>query len=81
MPICVFVNLEEETIVRQCENGNEAFHMISTIKSVEDYGEWYYFIFNYADRDPYFICQKSLLSKGTIEKFEELFADKIVKAN
>lgn len=81
MPIRVFVNLDEETIVRQCENGNEAFHMISTVKCVEDYGEWYHFEFNYSDRDMYFVCQKSLLTQGSIEEFENLFADKLIRVS
>jgi len=76
MPNIIFLDLKEETIVHKCEK-MERFHMISSVKSVIDYGDWYYFIFNFGDRDPYFVCQKNLLAKGTLEEFEALFEDKI----
>lgn len=78
MPIRVFFDLEEETVVHQCEN-KERFHMINTISKIVDYGEWYYLYFHYGDRDMYFVCQKNLLVTGTIEDFEKMFEDKIVK--
>lgn len=47
------------------------------VKEVRDYGEFYYFVFKaYSYR---FVCQKDLLSQGTIEEFETLFAGKIKK--
>ena len=56
----------------------ERFRMLNSVKEILDYGEWYYFIFNYEDRDPYFVCQKDLLTQGTLEEFEALFEGKIV---
>ena len=53
--------------------------MIDSVKRVVDYGEWYDFVFYYSDRDLYFVCQKSLLTKGTLEEFEALFEGKIVR--
>ena len=76
MPKKVFLDLEENTIVHQCEK-MERFHMIDSVKSVIDYGDWYHLIFYYSDRDMYFVCQKSLLTKGTLEEFEALFEGKI----
>ncbi len=76
VPKRIYLDLTEETIIREHEEGEE-FRMISSVKKVVDYGEWYYFIFNYEDRDPYFICQKELLTIGTIKEFEELFDGKI----
>ena len=78
MPKRVFIDLEEQTIVHECEK-MERFHMLDSVKQVIDYGDWYYFKFNYEDRDPYFVCQKSLLTQGTLEEFEALFTDKIVR--
>ena len=52
---------------------------LSNIKKVLDYGEWYCFSFKYTYRNPTFVCQKDLLTEGTIEEFESLFKDKIVK--
>ena len=76
MPKRVFIDLEENMIVHQCEK-MERFHNLDSVKRVFDYGDWYYFKFDYANRDMYFVCQKDLISQGTIDEFEELFKDKI----
>ena len=76
MPKRIFIDLEEGTIVNQCEKA-ERFHTLETIHKVIDYGEWYYFVFESSSRDMYFVCQKSLLTQGSLEEFEALFADKI----
>lgn len=57
---------------------------VSGIKKIEDYGEFYQiklylasyvgFAFNI------FICQKDLLTKGTLEEFEKMFKNKIVRS-
>lgn len=47
------------------------------VKEVRDYGEFYYFVFKaYSYR---FVCQKNLLTQGSLEEFENLFAGKIKK--
>ena len=51
---------------------------ISTIKSIEDQGEWYYINFK-IDFTENIVCQKNLIEQGTIEEFEEIFKDKIIK--
>ena len=76
MPKRIYVDLEEGTIIHICEK-MERFHMISSVESVIDYGEWYDFVFQFEDRDLYFVCQKSLLTEGTLEEFESLFEGKI----
>lgn len=78
MPKRIYIDLEEAVIVHECEK-MERFHMLNTVETVEDYGEWYYFIFEFEDRDLYFVCQKDLLTQGTIEEFETLFEEKIVR--
>ena len=78
VPNRIFIDTEEETIVNFSKQG-ERFHMLSSVKYVKDYGEWYHFEFYYSDRDMYFVCQKSLLIKGSIEEFENLFADKLMR--
>jgi len=48
---------------------------IKDVKEVRDYGEFYYFVFKaYSYR---FVCQKNLLTQGSIEEFENLFTGKI----
>lgn len=78
MPIRVYVDLKDEVIVHECET-RERFHEIDTVKVVYDYGEWYYIKFYFCSRDPYFVCQKDLLTEGTLDEFEALFSDKIVR--
>ncbi len=52
---------------------------ISEIKKIIDMGEWYHIFFNFKYRNKRFICQKDLIIEGSIEKFEEIFVDKIKK--
>lgn len=64
----------------ECEG--DQFHDIKSIdrvKSVIDYGEWYKFEFSLPGNSQRFICQKDLITQGTIEDFENLFADKIIR--
>lgn len=47
------------------------------VKEVRDYGEFYYFVFKaYSYR---FVCQKDLLTQGSTDEFETMFAEKIKK--
>lgn len=52
---------------------------VDDVKKVIDGEEWYHIKFYFDARSPYFICQKSLLRQGTLQQFEQLFADKMVK--
>ena len=64
----------------ECEG--DQFHDIKSIdrvKSVIDYGEWYQIEFSFPGKSQRFICQKDLITQGTIEDFEKLFADKIIR--
>ena len=50
---------------------------ISKVKKVIDMGEWYYIIFKFGDISNSWICQKDLITQGTIEDFEKIFEGKI----
>jgi len=52
---------------------------ISTVKKVIDKDEWYHVKFYLGYRSNAFVCQKNLITKGTIEEFEKLFEGKIVR--
>lgn len=52
---------------------------ITDIKEIRDYGVYYVILFPFGKLSHHFICQKSLLVKGSVEKFEELFEEKIIK--
>lgn len=49
------------------------------IKEIIDWGGWYEFKFYGRYGSWFFICQKDLIVEGTIEEFEKLFEDKIVR--
>ena len=53
---------------------------VELVKKVYDYGKFYFISF-YGKISCYFICQKSLLTQGTIEDFEKLFDGKIERKN
>lgn len=50
---------------------------IEDVKCVRDFGEFYELVFPFGKVSEKYICQKDLLTKGTLEEFEALFADKI----
>lgn len=54
-------------------------NLVESVTKVEDYGEFYFLKFDYSHRCGRFICQKDLITQGTIEEFEEIFKDKIVR--
>ena len=73
---------DEEYIVAILGNGNEEYKLISKAKCLNDYGEFYEIVFPLsAGISKNFICQKNLLTKGTLEEFEALFEGKIVRKN
>ena len=73
-PKKIFV--QDEYIVCATSKWTEA-KAISDAKKVRDFGEFYEIVFPIGNYSEKFICQKSLLCKGTIEEFEALFEGKI----
>lgn len=57
----------------------EEIRKLKDVKRVTDRGEYYEIDFVYGRLSSSFVCQKKLLSKGTLEKFEALFEGKLVK--
>lgn len=52
---------------------------VEDIKRIDDFGNYYRILFLFPHQSPLFLCQKDLLADGTIEEFEERFADLIVR--
>ena len=50
----------------------------SKIKKVEEDDDWFYLKLRFPKIDG-FLCQKNLITEGTIEEFEEIFKDKLVR--
>jgi len=71
--------LEDGTIIT-CTYYQILTSATNYVKRVIDVGNGYVFIFKFRHRTPpFFHCQKDQITKGTIEQFEELFKDKIVR--
>ena len=52
---------------------------INDVKKVIDHGEYYELCFSFGKLSDKFICQKNLITKGTIQEFETLFSGKITR--
>lgn len=75
-PSKVTINTQTGEITTQ----SSQFYATSSIDDVVkvlDKGEWY--LIYVKSRDGRFICQKNLLNEGTLDSFEEIFKEKIVK--
>lgn len=55
----------------------EECRTISDVKSVLDHGDFYELIFPFGKVSEKFVCQKNLLTKGSLVEFELLFENKI----
>ena len=69
---------EEEYIVCVADQYVE-YRKISDVKTVVDHGEFYELVFPFGKVSDKFICQKSLLVKGTLTDFENMFEIDILK--
>lgn len=72
--------IEHDYIVCVAEKYTET-RLVSDVKLVKDFGEYYELCFPFGKLSDKFVCQKSLLTKGTIQEFERLFNGKIVRQN
>ena len=79
LPNRVFIDLEDRTIVSESKEGVETFRMIDDIVEVKDHGEFYSFKFNSIRNQYNFIAQKDLITQGTIEEFEMIFEEVLVR--
>ena len=72
------IYVEEDNIV--CNTAQDSTSkLISDVKKVIDYGEYYILYFPFGKSYDGFVCQKSLLTKGSLEEFEALFEGKLTK--
>lgn len=72
------VYIENDIIISQ-SNALVESRFLTDVKEVRDYGEFYYFVFPFGKYSYRFVCQKNLLSQGSLEEFESLFEGKIVR--
>ncbi len=72
------VFIEDNFIVCESAKSHEG-REASDVKTVRDFGEFYELVFPISNMGTTFICQKNLLTQGSLEEFEQLFEGKIVK--
>ena len=71
------IYVQDETIT--CVSDMSTQHKyIEDVKLVRDFGEYYDLVFPMGKKTQSFVCQKNLLTQGTLEEFEALFEGKIV---
>lgn len=71
----------EDGEITATSNRQSETKSIRDVKTVYDYGEFYMLIFPFGKVSSSFICQKDLLTQGTLKDFEDLFKGKIVVVN
>lgn len=52
---------------------------INDVKQVRDFGEFYEIVFPFGKMSEKFICQKDLLTKGSLAAFEKIFKGRMIK--
>ena len=70
--------IDEDCIVCVADKYTETKH-IKDVKKVKAYDEFYELVFPIGKVSEKFICQKNLLSNGTLEELEALFDGKIIR--
>ena len=75
-PNRIYIN--EDSVVCVAEKYTDS-KLLSDVKYVRDFDEFYEIVFRMGKKSEKYICQKSLISKGSVEEFERLFEGRIVK--
>lgn len=70
--------IDDSTIHSEGKKFSET-RKLSQITKIIDYGEWYHIFFKFPYRSQNFIIEKKLLIEGSLEKFNNLFKEKIYK--
>ena len=74
----VLIRIEGDRITQRGLTGVKVM-LLSKVKKVVDEGDAYIIKFRLGNVNNDFICQKDLLKQGTLEEFEALFVDKLVR--
>jgi hypothetical protein len=72
------VSIENNEILFVSETNSKS-HSVSDVKKVIDMGEWYVIDLYFPNKNLYCVCQKDLLTEGSAEEFETLFARRLVR--
>ena len=77
-PFNIKITVVEDEVIYEHETVYNSY-AISEVEEVIEYEEYYHILFNNFNKN--YVCQKDLLTKGTIEEFEALFEGKITRVN
>jgi hypothetical protein len=69
----------ESGVTTSVTSYSKTLKSVSNLKKVIDVGGCYYLIFKFRDIRNSWICEKSLITKGTLQEFERLFKGEIVR--
>lgn len=72
------ISVDEDGEMLSENNRFHEYRHVSQVKKVLDMGEFYVLYFYWRHRTFRYVCQKNLLTKGTLEEFEALFKEKLV---
>lgn len=75
------ISIEDNALSLENDSNHNELREINNVKKIIDMGKWYYIIFYFPHKNIYFLCQKDLLTTGSLEEFEKLFEGKIVRKN
>ena len=77
-PSRIIIDIKEKEIFGEYRKGAGS-RSLDDVKKIIDMGEFYDIIFYFPNQWSNCICQKDLIVAGTLEEFEKLFEDKIVR--
>lgn len=72
------IEITDTTIKSECRK-KKYVNSLSNVSKVVDLGDFYSIRVNQCLEHARFMCKKDLLTQGTLEEFENLFADKMVR--
>lgn len=71
------IYIEDDAIVCRTNSGEEQ-RWIDDVKLVREFDEFYELVFPFGKASIRYICQKNLLTQGSLDEFEALFEGKII---
>lgn len=75
----IHIIISDETIELYCDDYFYEKKQLYDVKKIIDFGDYYWFKFCFPCWAKEYVCQKDLLTVGTIEDFEKFFEGQIVR--
>lgn len=75
----VKIEIQDDILIAYHIKGKYEIRDVQDIKEIINNEKWYDINFYFPHKSICFICQKDLLTKGTIEEFESFFSNVLIK--